>query len=164
MQAAGFLMHFGMSLLMVILYRKSKTVIYKMTTPSKYVVSYDETFCILSLYIIRVVQCELLVIIIREAIFSLFYVIPTRLFYKDCFQTCSCDQPYTLMGTIRNVFYLFLEFTKGVSNLAVMTLQGMEWYSMLNIILQQNKRNVNEILYDFNAENMQDEIDRTDRH
>ena len=40
----------------------------------------------------------------------------------------------------------------------------MEWISMLNIIYQQADRNINEILYDFNAENLNEEIDRADRH
>ena len=41
---------------------------------------------------------------------------------------------------------------------SVYVLQIMEWYSMLNIIWQQDGRRVEEILFDHNHENMQDSI------
>jgi hypothetical protein len=41
--------------------------------------------------------------------------------------------------------------------------QLAEWYCMYFIIAQQKDRDVNEILYDFNAENMSAEIDENDK-
>lgn len=145
--------------LALLLLRKSFTVKRRITQP-RVGCTYDETYCYLSLYIIISVQVSLL-LVIGQLLMLLFQVLIgdkyQDLFLSDSFSDCAHPSSFRNLGVLRFLFNLVM-CSVTTSRVATTMLQNFEWYAMLFLIKQQKGRDINQIYFDHNNENISSPI------
>ena len=152
-----------LQLLAVYYFRRASQIKKRMTTPSEFVVSHDETYCRFSMLMIQFTQAYLVLISICMVLNHIQWWLPLDRLYADSFFTCT--RPTSFLQPSFEQWYNFLVLpligSEMINNMVIYC-QIFEWVSMYIIIMHQKNKHIGEILYEFNAENMDDTIRWTD--
>ena len=135
-----------------------------MTKPSPFVVDHDETYCLFSLRIIHLVKALIVVTFCGMFVTELLLATPQRWWQSKQFYECpSTDpEPYSFQ-----LYRHFVRFTPEAFRCVVVNfiflLQIAEWFSMITIIKNQRGKMVGQILFEYNFENMEEELKWRDK-
>ena len=134
-----------------------------MTKPSPFRVDHDETYC-LSLRIIQLVKVLIVVTFCGMFVTELLLATPQRWWQSKQFYDCHSNnpEPYT-----SQLYRHFVRFTPEAFRCVVVNfiflLQIAEWFSMITIIKNQRGKMVGQILFEYNFENMEEELKWRDK-
>lgn len=140
------------------LFRESKRKIMKMMTPEPSA-WYDETYCILSYYQIRIAQAMNIMMIVIK-FYPVLYLATgsayTHFYFTQEQRECN-DSSWDNLSAMQYVRMVSYSLMSQLALLAALT-QVFEYTSMIMLILAQRNKTIGEILYDHNSENMSEPL------
>ena len=146
--------------LFIMLLKKSMTMVKRMTQPTPNAI-YKETYCILSLYMLYVLQIMTICSVFKCFCFLVELLMGDNYktyFYTDLYASCLSNQTMWQSENISfaSVFFFIdqvvVDTIYSWCDTNLILLQIFEWASILFIIKTQRARRVEEILYEHNNE------------
>lgn len=136
--------------------KKIETVQFLQGTPEESLQE-NGTYCVLTLLVLRVTQCFLVLIIVFESVQLMMWMLGPyfQIFFSSEQDADGCVKYYFDYQRILSVLYNCLVCLLGVTLIALIICQLFEWSSMLFIIVTQLNRDVGQILYEHESEEME---------
>ena len=131
----------------------------RVVQPKPYNVSYKETYCVHSVKIVRGTQV-LILVSMWSCLYNAFTcIIGTK--YRDWFLTpafkdCLLDPHWSDLVTFWGVIDTFMLLITYNLRYALVLLQIIEWHSMIQIIVTQDKLRVEQIMWNVNMKESDD--------